>query len=211
MSKGSSDSAERALFLRLAAYLIGVCIVFGSVIGFVLFHQKRIGAAGFVGAILLGLVSGIVLAGLVWGGTSMTSRALVTTITGAGNIKPAPSYSFQESLIARGKLKEAEESFLAHLAATPGDRDAGLALAALYRDHLGDPARAERLFLEIRQSGPTPAQEFAIANALIDLYRATGQTGREMAELARFADRYRGSEAAAGAAAALRRLKARPG
>jgi len=210
MSKGSRDSAERALFLRLAAYIVGVCVVFASVIGLVLFHQNRIGEAGFVGTILLGLVVGIMLAWLVWGGTSVTSRALVNTITGAGNIKPAPSYSLQESLIARGRFKEAEESFLAHLAVESHDHTARLALAALYRDHLDDPTRAEGLFLQVRRSGPTPAQEFTIANALIDLYRATGQPGREIAELARFADRHRGSEAGARATEALKRLKEHP-
>jgi hypothetical protein len=65
--------------------------------------------------------------------------------------------------------------------------------------------------LETRARTPTPAQEYAIANALIDLYRRTGQSGREMAELARFADRYRGSDGGNRAREALRRLKQETG
>ena len=209
MSRRFIDSADRALFLRLAVYLGGVGVVFASVIGFALFHQQRIGEAGFIGVVLLGSLIGILLSALVWGGTGLASRAIVQVITGAGNLKPARSYSLEESLIARGHYKDAEEAFLAHLAREPDDHAARLALAALYRDHLDDPAHAEALFLEVRRSNPTSGQEFAIGNALIDLYRTTGQPGREIAELARFAERYRGSQAGARAAEALRRLKER--
>jgi len=211
MSRTHSDDLDRRLLIRMALGLGFAGTVVAAAVGFFLFTLHRIGLAGFIGVVALGPATAAVLTALIWSGTGLASRSIVQVITGAGNLKPVPSYSLQESLIARGRFKEAEESFLAHLAGEPRDHTARLALAALYRDHLRDPARAESLFLEVRRSEPTPAQEFAIANALIDLYRTTGQTGREMAELARFAHRYRGSEAGTRAAEALRRLKEQPG
>jgi tetratricopeptide (TPR) repeat protein len=207
MNKWLGHLGDRMQFLRMAALITGFCTVVAFVLALAMLKQDRIGPAGFVGIILLGVVLAAVLAGLMWVGVGASSRALVTTMTGAGNITPAPSYSLQESLVARGRYAEAEESYLEHLQSSPADLDARLALAALVRDHAGDPARAERLFLEARAQGPTAAQEFAIANALIDLYRDTAQRGREMTELARFAERYRETEAGRKAKAALNRLK----
>ena len=128
-----------------------------------------------------------------------------------GNLPPAPSYSLQESLVARGRLAEAVESYQAHIAEKPGDLDARLALAALLAGPLGDRAAAERLYLEVRALSPAPRHERAIGNALIDLYHATGQRGRELAELARFADRFRGTREGDRARTALIRIKAEDG
>ena len=47
-----------------------------------------------------------------------------------------------------------------------------------------------------------------VANLLIELYRGTGQRGRLMMELARFADRYRGTRPGTEAARTLREMKA---
>lgn len=207
MSKWFQHVDDQVYFLRVAGLLTASSTVIAFVLALAMLKEDRIGLGGFVGIILLGPLVAAVLTGLVWIGVGASSRALVTTVTGAGNIKRAPSYSLQESLVARGKYADAEESYREHLLTAPGDLDARLALAALVRDHLKDPARAEGLFLEVRSLGPTPAQDFAVANALIDLYRATGQRGREMAELARFADRQGHTEAGRGARAALKRIK----
>mgnify|MGYP001477424952 CR=1 FL=1 len=193
---------------RLAfGYLIGACTVIAFMVGVLLFKQQQVGLPGFIGVILLGPITGAGVAVLVWTGAGMGSRAIVKTISGAGNIKPAPSYSLQESMVIRGKFTEAEAAYRAHLTEHPADLDAHLALAALARDHLKDPERAERLFLEAKTRTPTPLQEYAIANALIDLYRKTGQLGKEMAELARFADRYKDTDGGRRAREALRRMK----
>lgn len=187
--------------------LTAFCTVIALVLALALFKTDRIGPGGFVGILLLGQLAAALLTGLIWAGVGVSSRALVTTMTGAGNIKAAPSYSYQESLVARGRYAEAEQAYQDHIAREPHDRDARLALAALIRDHMKDATRAERLFLETRALGPTPAQEYGIANALIDLYQRTGQRGREMAELARFADRYRNTDGGSRAGRALRQLK----
>ena len=67
---------------------------------------------------------------------------------------------------------------------------------------------AERLYLEVRRSSPTPHQEMAATNGLIDPYRRTGHRDRLTVELARFADRYRGTPQGEAAARELKELKA---
>jgi tetratricopeptide (TPR) repeat protein len=129
-------------------------------------------------------------------------------MTGAGNLPPAPSFSLQESLVARGNYREAVSSYEEHLERSPGDFHARLALASLWRDHLNDPGAAERLLLEARRKSPPHNVEFAIGNALIDLYHRSGQRGRELAELARFAERFKGTAEGARAREALVRIKA---
>ncbi|HEU5218239.1 MAG TPA: DUF4031 domain-containing protein, partial [Gemmatimonadales bacterium] len=191
--------------------LVGSCTAIAGALAFLLFERHQVGLPGAVGVTLTGPALGYVVAKLIGRGTTASSKALVTMMTGAGNIKGAPSYSYQESLIARGQIADAEQAFRDHIASAPEDLDARLALAVLIRDHGRDPDRAEVLFLEVRRLSPTPAQEYAIANALIDLYHRTGNIGREMVELARFADRYRDSDGGNRARDALRRLKADAG
>jgi hypothetical protein len=135
------------------------------------------------------------------------ARGWVGMVSGAGNIAPAPSFSGQESLIIRGQFAEARDSFLAHLEQHPGDHDARLALAHLYRSHLAEFDAAERLYFEVRQGKPTPRQEASAHNQLIDHYRRTGQRGRLMVELARFAERYASTRAGAEAKRTLEEMK----
>ena len=207
MSDGGGDAGDRMQRRLAFGYLIGASTVIALAVGVLLVERKEVGLIGFVGVALLGPLTGGGVALLVWGGVGLSSRALVNTISGAGNIRRAPSYSLQESLVARGRIADAEAAYLAHLAQQPLDLDARLALAALVRDHLHDAERAERLLREARAANPTWVQEYAIANALIDLYRKTGQAGKEISELARFAERYRDTDGGQRAREALRRLK----
>lgn len=203
------EHAGTAMHRRLVVLLlVGSCTIIAMAVGVLLYSRDQVGVPGFMGVVLLGPMAGMATSWVIWQLTGAGSRGLVAAMTGAGNLKRAPSYSLQESLIARGRFEEAEQAFTVHLGSHPEDLDARLALAALVRDHRRDPARAEQLFLAARARTPTRDQEFTIANALIDLYRSTGQVGREMAELARFAERYDGTEAGRQAREALRRLKA---
>jgi len=211
MNKWFDHAGDRIQFQMIAVWLSVALTAIAAAVALLLYRQHVISGLGIAGVVLLGPLAAALCAWLIWVGTGAGSRGFVHTVTGAGNIKRAPSYSLQESLIARGKYAEAEEAFQTHIAADPLDLDARLACAALIRDHLEDPHRAERLLLEVRSLGPTPAQEFGIANALIDLYRATGQRGREMAELARFAARNRDTEGGRKAKEALGRMKREEG
>ena len=208
MSRWIEDAGDRLAFYRVAFISLASCTVFAVMISLFLMDQKKIGLTGAAGVVLAGwLVAGVMTA-LVWTLSSSVSRGLVQTMTGSGNLPPAPSFSLQESLVARGRYQEAANSFSEHLERSPGDFHASLALAAIWRDHLGNPAISERLLLEARRRHPPPQIEFSIGNALIDLYHKTGQRGRELAELARFAERFRGSAEGTRAREALARIKA---
>jgi hypothetical protein len=118
-----------------------------------------------------------------------------------------PAYGQQEMHITRGEYRAAAESFRDHLTVEPHDHDARLRLAFLLESRLADEAGAETLYKQVRTRGPTPQQEAAATNGLIDLYRRNGRRDRLMVELARFAERHRGSRAGEGAARELAELK----
>lgn len=203
------DAGERMQLQLVAVWAFLACTVFAVMLSYFLFRTQQLGWRGAAGILLLGwLVAGGVVYG-VWTASGATARAMVQTLTAAGNLPPAPSYSLQEALIARGNFGGAVQAFQEHLAAHPDDLHARLALAALWGERLHDPARAELLLLETRRLHPPAEIEFAIGNALIDLYHAHDQLGREMAELARLAQRFAGTQAGSRARAALLRLKAR--
>ena len=208
MSRWIEDAGERLSLYHAATWLFVAMTAFGIMVAYWLMAKDRIGILGAVGVLALAwmLAAGLTLA--VWTLSGAASRGLVQTITGAGNLPPAPSFSFQESLVIRGRFDEAAEAYRAHLEQAPGDFHARLALAALWRDHLRDPAMAERLYLEARTRRPPAGFDFAIGNALIDLYHRTGQRGRELAELARFAERFRDTPDGARARQAIARIKA---
>ncbi len=208
MSKWLEDAGERFAFYRVAFISLATCTVFAVMVSLFLMDQKKIGLLGAAGVVLLGWIAAGVITTVIWSLSGVVSRGLVQTMTGAGNLPPAPSFSLQESLVARGKYQEAASSYQEHLEQSRGDFHARLALAALWRDHLGDPGTSERLLLEARRQSPPPNIEFSIGNALIDLYHKTGQRGRELAELARFAERFRGTSEGTRAREAIARIKA---
>ena len=74
--------------------------------------------------------------------------------------------------------------------------------------HLDDAGGAERLYLEVRHANPDRGQELRATNGLIDLYRKQGRRDRLMVELARFAERFRGTPGAEAATRLLKELKA---
>jgi len=208
MSRWLEDAGERMSLYHAATWLFITMTAFGLMVAYWLMAKDRIGILGAAGVMVLAwmLAAGLTVA--VWTLTGAASRGLVQTMTGAGNLPPAPSFSFQESLVIRGRFDEAAEAYCTHLEQAPDDFHARLALAALWRDHLKDPAMAEKLYLEARSRRPPASFDFAIANALIDLYHHTGQRGRELAELARFADRFRNTPDGARARQAIARIKA---
>ena len=205
------DIGERVNRLRIIGLAMGSCIVLSVVVALFLHETRGIGVPAMLGIVLLGVGVGYAVGRGAWLAGDIAGRGFVHVVHAAGNLRPAPSYSYQESLVARGRLAEAVESYQAHIAGKPGDLDARLALAALFAGPLRDPAAAERIYLEVRGLSPTPRHERAIGNALPDLYHATGQRGRELAELARFADRFRGTREGDRARAALIRIKAEDG
>src|SRR5216684_2912444 len=113
--------------------------------------------------------------------------------------------------IAQGHYAEAADYFRDHLRIAPDDMAARLRLADLLERQLGDTAGAEAEYLAVRNRARDPRAEFAATAGLIDLYRKLGRRDRLTVELARCADRYRGTPPGAAAAQELRELKARGG
>ena len=131
--------------------------------------------------------------------------------TAAGNIPPPPRYPNQDLLIAQGKYREAADYFRDHIRIAPEDMDARLRLADLLERHLGDSAAAEQQYLAVRRLSVERRFEMAVTNGLIDVYRKLGRRDLLKAELARLADRQRGTALGEGAARELRELEAGDG
>jgi hypothetical protein len=197
------DSGEKMNRLRMIVWLGPATFLILS-----LAEWKAVGVGPLLLVLMLlniGVIALIVY--LLTSGIDAGARSWVGMVSAAGNIAPAASFSAQESMIIRGNFREAEASFLAHLDQHRDDHEARLALADLYRRHLANPGAAERLYLQVRQNQPTKKQEATASNQLIDLYRGTGQRGRLIAELARYAERYAGTRAGAEAKKALNQIK----
>jgi hypothetical protein len=201
--------SERRELVLAGMRVAGPATAIAAFIAWYLSEKGQVAGLEVLGVILLGPLIGFPIGVLVGLGSRAAGERIIRTLTASGGLPPAADFSYQDAQVIRGNPEVARASYEAHLKAEPNDLNARLALARLWRDQLGDPLKAEQLYLEARRLQPSPDQEFAIANALIDLYRASGQLGREMAELARFAERFAGTEAGAKARTALHRLKER--
>ncbi|MBK6421076.1 MAG: hypothetical protein IPI38_13660 [Gemmatimonadetes bacterium] len=203
----ATDAADRAQFLSLfiRVLIFGLPLLMAG-------EAAGMGRGWYGGGTLLVIyvlnIPLVFLAtGLLFGLMERAASGFTQTVLGGGNIPPDPAHSGYESLVARGFYREAAEAYSAHLVAHPTDNLARVKLAEVHRAHLGAPEAAERLYLEVRRSAQSPREEVLVANLLIELYRATGQRGRLMSELARFAERYRGTRGGAEAARALQEMK----
>lgn len=151
-----------------------------------------------------------IAAGIGWmveTGVLRFATSLVGSIYAAGNIPPAPSYPVADTMIVRGKFREAAEFFRNEIRAHPEDYEARLRLADLAVSHLAAYDEAEGLYKEVRDAREDPRRELAAFNGLIDLHTRTGRRDRLKVELARFADRYPGSQHALEARRRLDELK----
>ncbi len=185
-----------ACFIILTALWVWLCVIQGVLPGWLLpvliVANVPLTAAGVA---------------LIYRATTATAVGFARTVLAAGDIAPPPSYPRQDVLIARGQYAEAAEYFRDHLTVEPEDSDARLRLADLLERHVKDYDAAEREYLEVRRRARDPRHQMMAANGLIDVYRRMPNRGRLMVELARFAERYRGSAAADAAARELRELK----
>ena len=204
----SGHAGERLQLLHAALWAFIACTAFALAVDFYLINQKRIGLLAAAGILLLAWLLAAGITFLSWRAGHLAGRGMAHVLMASGNLAPTKGYSLEQSLVMRGAFEEAAASYRRHWDGPPRDFTAGLALAALLRDQLRDAAGAERLLLEIRQAGASGTIEFALGNALIDLYRRRGDRGRELAELARFADRFRLTPEGVRAKEALLRIKA---
>ncbi len=109
----------------------------------------------------------------------------------SGGDKPAPRvFSIEEAAVAQGRTADAERLYRGAIFEEPQSREARLRLAGLLVDLRRNLDEAELLYQEVRQLDPTPADEVAVFNGLLDLYRMTGRSTDFDAELQRFTQRF---------------------
>jgi hypothetical protein len=202
-----SNDPDRPILIKTVVGTALLFLVLAGAAGGYLVAKDRVGLAGFLGVVVTGLVIGALAGWAIVMASGAAAGKLVQTLTGAGNIPPAPSFSYEEALVMQGKYGEAVDAFRARLVEHPTDLEARLALAALLAGPAKNPVEAEREFLLVRGAGPDERQERVSSEGLIDLYFTTGQRGRHMAELARFAERFRGTSAGEAAKRTLLELK----
>jgi hypothetical protein len=201
------DLGNRAFWIKAVFWSVGPCLVLGVLVAFYLSATRGLSGWGMLGVILIAGLIGAVLAVTSMGFSHLAGRGFAHTVLGAGNLAPKESFSQQEALIVRGRYGEAAEMFRAHLEQHPRDFEALLALAVLNAGPLNDPPAAERTYLAIRQAKPPEDVIYRVGQALIDLYEATGERGKHLAELSRFAEQYSGTAAGRSAKRVLLELK----
>jgi hypothetical protein len=207
MNRLFDHAGERLQFLHAALWAFVACTGFGIMVAYYLVTQDRIGLGGAI-AIVLGawLLAAMIAIG-AWKFSGVAGRSFVRTVTGAGDLPPTRGFSYQESLVARGQYQEAAQAYRDHLRGSPEDFPARLGLAAVLRDHLGLLEEAAAELVQARRRHPPRIIEFAIGNALIDIHARQGDRGRELSELARFAERFQGTPEGTRAREAITRIK----
>ncbi|MFN2317781.1 MAG: hypothetical protein ABR551_05880 [Gemmatimonadales bacterium] len=202
-----ADSAEKVFFIRTLFYLWPTAIVAGVFLAYFLLDQERISLTGFWIMAALSVPGGLVFALCAWWVLGSASRGFVQVVLGAGNLRPDPSFSLEESLIVRGELLNARTTLEDRLATGEDTVAVQLRLADLNARLIRDPVAAERWYVAVRSGPADDRHRWAATNGLIDLYRASGQRGRLMVELARFAEHWPNTRGAADARRELRELK----
>jgi hypothetical protein len=185
-----------------------------------------VGAFGGLGVMIAFLIAG---RGLAWplipafaaGGLAIgfvvgllgreTAGGLVAHVIGGGRGYARSEFSHAQSLVIRGAYTDAVEEYRAAADAEPRDPRPLVLGAHVLRDHLRDPATAAAWLsraCEIKQVAPE--EEAAIVRELIELYAGPLQTpARALPELARLADKHRGTPTGDWAAARLATLRTR--
>jgi hypothetical protein len=164
-----------------ALFLVLVCWIWTGALIF----RGRLSTAGAILMFGAAFPLAFGLTRLVRGGSALFAEKLIGGLSAAGGVPYQQGYSVQESLIARGRLDEAVESFRVHLMEFPDDVPGRYRLATLHLRERKDPAAAEGEFLNIRRRRHDRSTAMLITNHLIDIYRAGGQRGKLMGELQR--------------------------
>ena len=155
-------------------------------------------------------------AGVLTGGLGpllgyLASRFASTVVYGASSTPYVPQYSYQDSLIQKGRLPEALESFEALIAEQPLAADVRIRAAELYAKDESSVKRAAELFREVQRiNGVSIGNDVYATNRLVDLFIGPlDNPSRALVELRRLIDRYPASSAAVNARATLAVLKER--
>jgi tetratricopeptide (TPR) repeat protein len=204
------DAVERTQFLRAAAWLAPVSLLFFFLMTLA---AGQLGGMGPGKALLFGLFFGLlgpwIAYGLLYkyviGGTS----SLLSRLHYSGDSTPrAPTSWRAQVLSVRGSHSEALQAFEEEAAEYPDDPGPCLKAAALCLQELDDPESAIRFFLRAREAAGTTAETDAyISLRLADVYEAVDAPDEGALELKRILQRHPDSQHASGARARLAALK----
>jgi len=187
------DGVDQAYFLRALLTIGPVCLVVLVGVELLLYREGLFPGWVMVGLLVLDLPLVILVTRILHG---FTSRMSFDPMGSGGSREapaPEPTYARQEVLVVRGQYAEAAAYYRDYIRVHPEDYEARLRLAELLEKHLNADGEAEQLYLEVRRAKPDERRELAAHRGLIDLYARAGRTDRLRLELARFADRYKGT------------------
>jgi len=189
--------------LRVSGYSVMICVVVSAALTLKLglhvwIFGVGLGSSAVAGAMVM-LFVGAVGAGwkrVMMGGSTTPYRE---------------QFSYQQSLVMRGRLDEALESFEAVISEQPHAVDARIKAAELYANEKRNYQRALELFRDAqRLPSVTPGEDVYVTNRIVDLLTGPlDAPGRALVELRRLIERRPGSPAADNARVALATLKAR--
>jgi hypothetical protein len=181
-------------------------LVFGIAISVVLLQTFHLS----LGAVIVSALAGAVAAGtsLLMSGAAGVGWHHVM-ISGAST-PYEEQFSYQDSLVIRGRVAEALASYESVLAERPLSAVPRLRAAALYASRGENPARAAELLREVQRIPRVESRDdIAASSRLVELLAGPlGEPGRAMVELRRLMDRHPGTDAAARATLTLAELKA---
>ena len=157
---------------------------------------------GLVGAVGVGVLSWFIIIGI----SRLAGGSFSAFIMPQGTYEE--TFSYEDSLLARGNYNAAIAAFEKHVAAGSGGTALMLRTADLHVKH-GDPKRAVELYRQAQGAPAVPAADHMYAtNRLIDLYTgALANPEGAMSELRRLIAVHPSSDAAKHARTALVNLK----
>ena len=201
------DSAEQAQLLRIALLLGGPALIISTGALYFVCSRFHLPDAIFVAGLILLLPAtwGLIL--LVESAVSQGASGVVIALHAGHTAPRLPGFSRQEAMVAQGRLEEAAAAYRLHLAESPQDVAAWVALGRLLAGPMADAEGAEAACLQARRCAQEGNWDRIISNDLIDLYERTKQEGKLQHELARFGELRRGTKAGDAALERLRELK----
>ena len=201
---GDRHGPDTGLLLRCASwglYVFGVALFGGALAG------------GLSGMFLFGAggaVVGLLVSWAAWSFSGAAAAGFRAFIQPSGASTPyQASYSYEESLAARGDVAGAVEAYERRMAEQPFDVEVRVRAAELLAGEGNDPARAAAVFRELRAiPGVAPERVLYATQRLIDLHRGPlADDGRALVELRRLVETFPRSTAARHAREAIRKMK----
>lgn len=203
-----ADADARIHFIA-RGFGLAIGVVF-AVLGYLLGIKLHVpGMLRLPFGLALGVGGGLVAHRLSLGFAEGAGRVFGAFIQPSGNSTPYQrTYSAEDALAAQGNVGEALRAYDAIIAGNALDVVARRQAADLHA-RAGDPRRAAELFAEIRRIPTVPrSDELYASQRLIDLLLGSlGDRGRALVELRRLVETFPGTREAAGARAAIERMK----